>query len=79
MYHAITEVKPLINYTLELIFDSKEIRIFDLEPYLSVGRFRELADIGKFRQVKVKYDTIEWLNGLDLDPEFLYAKSIKIK
>jgi len=28
-----------------------------------------------FNLVKVSYDSIEWPNGIDLDPEVLYEKS----
>jgi hypothetical protein len=28
-----------------------------------------------FKKVRVSYDTVEWENGLDLDPEYLYEHS----
>jgi hypothetical protein len=49
-----------------------------MRPYLTIGRFAELRDVKSFRQVAVSFDTVEWENGLDLDPEFLYAKSIPV-
>ena len=49
--------------------------MFDMTPYLDVGRFAELKNIEAFKQVSVSFDTIEWENDLDLDPEFLYAHS----
>ncbi|MFZ1632056.1 MAG: DUF2442 domain-containing protein, partial [Anaerolineae bacterium] len=51
-------------------------RLFDMTPYLDVGRFAELKNIEAFKQVSVSFDTVEWENGLDLDPEFLYTRSV---
>ena len=54
-------------------------RLFDVVPYLDHGIFSELKDISKFNSVEIQYDSIEWSNGADLDPEILYAKSIKVE
>ncbi len=75
MYLAVKDVKALEDYRLLLKFENDEERIFDLKPYLDIGKFRELRDRNLFRSVKVCFDTIEWANRLDLDPEFLYEKS----
>ena len=32
---------------------------------------RELIDIEKFKDFRIKFDTITWSNGLDLAPEFI--------
>jgi len=80
MYLSVKKVKPLSNYNLELTFENKEIRIFDIKPYLNTGLFKKLKDEKYFNMVKVSYDTIEWPNGVDLDPEILYKKSkVRIK
>jgi hypothetical protein len=76
MYPTVISVNPLENYQLRLTFSTHEEKIFDLSPYLSVGRFKELTDINQFKRVSVKFDSIEWENGLDLDPEFLYNLSV---
>jgi hypothetical protein len=75
MYLSVNSVKALNNYELELTFENDETRIFDVKPYLDTGLFRKLKDKSFFRMVKVSYDTIEWPNGVDLDPEVLYEKS----
>ncbi len=77
MYLSILEVKPLERFRLLLTFENKEKRIFDVSPYLEVGKFSELKDPSVFNTVKVKFDSIEWSNCLDLDPELLYEKSIQ--
>ena len=46
-----------------------------MKPYLNKGIFAELKDISLFNTVKVSFDTIEWDNEADLDPEFLYKES----
>jgi hypothetical protein len=79
MYPAVTSVKPLHDYRLLLRFSSGEEKVFDITPYLNMGKFAELQDISLFNTVTVKFDSIEWANQLDIDPEFLYANSINIK
>ena len=77
MYVSVTSVKPLDNYKLLLEFVNKEKRIFDVAPYLNIGKFTELRDLSIFNSVTIKFDSIEWANHLDIDPEFLYEKSMK--
>jgi len=78
MYLSVKKVKPLNDYNLELTFENNEIKIFDVKPYLDTGLFKTLKDKDFFRMVKISYDTIEWPNKVDLDPEVLYEKS-KVK
>ena len=77
MYLAVKDVKPLNDYNLLLKFENGEERVFDLKPYLNIGKFQELKDEKLFKSVKICFDSIEWENQLDLDPEILYEKSIK--
>ena len=78
MYLAVVDVKPLDDYKLFLTFENNENRIFDVSPYLKIGMFKELSDVSMFKTVKVNFDTIEWENQLDLDPELLYKESLKV-
>lgn len=79
MYLAITEVKPIEEYKLILTFENGETRIMDMKPFLNKGIYRELKDKNKFKTVRVSFDSIEWCNKADIDPEFLYEKSKKIE
>ena len=79
MYLAIKNVKPTDNYLLLLEFENGEKRQFDMKPYLDFGIFQELKDISVFRTVHKNFDTIEWDNEADFDPEILYQKSIKVE
>ncbi len=79
MYKSITDVIPTDDYKLILSFDQSEKRIFDLTPILGFGKFSELQDLNVFKKVHISFDTVEWENGLDLDPEYLYEKSKQIK
>ena len=76
MYATVTSVKPLDDYKLLLEFENSEKRIFDMTPYLTTGKFTELRDLTLFNSVTIKFDSIEWANHLDIDPEFLYEKSV---
>ncbi len=76
MYLGIIDVKSLPDYQLELTFENNERRVFDVKPYLEKGIFAELTDRKIFESVRVSFDTIEWENGADLDPELLYEESV---
>ncbi len=75
MYLSVKSVTPLEDYRLLITFENGEDRLFDLKPYLEIGKFSELKDTALFNSVSVSFDSIEWANHLDLDPEFLYQKS----
>ena len=78
MYLAVKEVKPIDNYKLILTFENNEVKIFDMIPYLDKGIFQELKDENLFKAVKVSFDSIEWANGIDVDPETLYEDGVPI-
>lgn len=78
MYLSVKDVKPLDNYQLLLTFENGEKRKFDMRPYLEIGVFKELKNVNIFKTVQTSFDTIAWTNDIDLDPEMLYQKSIKI-
>lgn len=79
MYFPVKSVKPLDGYKLQIKFGNGEEKVFDLSPYLNIGKFNELRNVSLFNSVTVRFDSIEWANHLDIDPEFLYENSIKIK
>lgn len=79
MYIPVKSAKPLEGYKLQIKFKNGEEKIFDLTPYLATGKFAELRDMRLFNSVTVKFDSIEWANHLDIDPEFLYAHSVTMR
>jgi len=76
MYLSVINVKPLADYHLLLTFENNEEKLFDVKPYLELGKFQELKNTELFQTVKISFDTIQWDNNLDLDPEYLYNKSV---
>lgn len=79
MYLAVIDVKTLENYKLLLTFENQEKKVLDFTEFLEIGRFKDLKDKNLFNSVKISFDTIEWANHIDLDPEFLYQQSKKLE
>ena len=79
MYPAVCDVTPKEDFSLHIKLDSGEERLLDMKPYLDFGVFKKLQSYDKFKLVRVSFDTIEWDDGLDLDPEFIYAQSKPLK
>ena len=77
-YFAIKKVKPIADYKLILVFSNGEKRVFDMKPYLNKGIFKQLRDVSLFNTAHVSFDTVEWDNEADFDPEVLYSQSKKI-
>ena len=76
MNPRVKKVTPNSDYTITLIFDNGEKRIFNMNPYLDKGIFKELKDMEIFNSVKPTMGTISWKNGQDLCPDTLYLDSI---
>ena len=68
----ITDVEYMHDYTMNLEFSNGERRIVDFEPLLT-GKLREpLRDMNNFIQFGLTEWTLEWYNGVDFAPDFLY-------
>ena len=77
MYPSVIKVVPKDNYQVYVEFDNNEYGVLNMKPYLDFGVFREIKDLNLFEKVRVSFDTIQWENGIDLDPQFVYEKCIK--
>jgi hypothetical protein len=74
MVPAVIKVLPVDDYVLSIFFENGEYGRLDMTEYLDFGVFNRLKDPKAFRRVRVSFDTVEWDVGVDLDPEFVYAK-----
>ena len=74
MFLHVTSVTYLEGYKLRLTFNDDVAKDVDLQDELYGEVFGPLRDTEFFRQVTVNSDTntIEWPNGADFAPEFLY-------
>lgn len=68
----VIDVDYISDYKLLVTFSDGNRKIVNLEPYLKGEVFGELLDKEKFVQYGLTRVTIEWANGADLAPEFLY-------
>jgi hypothetical protein len=78
MERELKRVKAGSDYTLILTFDNGEVKVFDMKPYLNLGIFKELKDLKLFNSVRKSFDSVEWPNEADMDPEILYYESKSI-
>lgn len=71
----VVDVDYLHDYTMELEFSNGERRIVDFKPLLT-GKMREpLLNHDNFVQFALTDWTLEWYNGVDFAPDFLYDNS----
>ena len=68
----VVDVDYIKEYELLVTFSDGNKKKVDLRPYLTGEVFGELLDKEKFVQYGLTRITIEWANGADLAPEFLY-------
>jgi hypothetical protein len=75
LLHVIA-VEYLESYQLKLRFNNGIEGIVDLEAELHGEIFEPLNDKNLFQQVFVTTRTIEWPNGADFAPEFLFEIAV---
>lgn len=72
MFLHVTAVKYLKDYKLKIKFNNCAEGVIDLEAELYGEVFEPLRDKNLFKQFSLTSRTIEWFNGADFAPEFLY-------
>jgi hypothetical protein len=71
----VVDLESLPGYRLRLLFSSREVRIFDVSPYLDWGIFQRLRDEAVFREAYIEAGSVEWPAGVGLHHDTLYLKS----
>ena len=74
----IVGVEPLDDYILKLQYETGEVRLFDVRPYISGDWFGLLRDKKYFGSVHIiaEGNGIEWREGQDIAPHELYEESV---
>jgi hypothetical protein len=65
------KVVPKDDFMLELTLSDLSKKTFDVKPFMNLGKFQELKDLDLFKKVRISFDSVEWPNGVDIDPELL--------
>ena len=72
MFLEVIKADYLDGYRVKLLFNNGETRIVDLSKSLNGSVFAPLKDLDFFKCFTIKFNTIEWENGADFAPEYLY-------
>ena len=72
MFLEITNANYISEYKILLNFNTGYTKIVDLKNELTGSIFEPLKDVNYFKDFSIKYNTIEWNNGADFAPEYLY-------
>ena len=81
MFLHVTDVRLTKDYELQVTFSDGVVKEVDLVGELHGEVFEPLKDPEVFKEVRVNAETntIEWPNGADFAPEFLYEIGREIK
>ncbi len=69
----VIKAEYITDYKIHLWFNNNVDKIVDLYSSLKGVVFEPLKNVEKFKKFKIKYNTIEWDNGADFAPEYLYG------
>jgi len=72
MFLEIIKAKYLNDFKILLDFNNGVSKTVDLANELNGKVFEPLKNINYFKAFSIKYNTIEWENGADFAPEYLY-------
>jgi hypothetical protein len=72
MFLEVTKADYLDNYRLLLTFNNGVSKIVDLQNELTGEVFQPLKQQDFFKNFEIKFNTVEWKNGADYAPEYLY-------
>jgi hypothetical protein len=76
MFLEIIQASYINDYKILLKFNDGVEMTVDLENELNGSVFTPLKDKSKFRKFSIVFNTIEWENGADFAPEYLYELAL---
>ena len=72
MFLEVIKATYLDEYKILLAFNNGVKKTVDLKSKLNGEVFEPLKELNYFRRFTIRFNTIEWNNGVDLAPEYLY-------
>ena len=78
MFIEIIKAEYISGYKLRLWFNNGAVKDVDLSDSLRGNVFVPLQDKEFFKRFSIRFNTIEWENGADFAPEYLYEKGVAV-
>ena len=72
MFLEVKNATYLNEYKILLEFNNGVKKTVDLKSKLNGEVFEPLKELNYFKTFTIRYNTIEWNNGADFAPEYLY-------
>ncbi len=72
MFLEVSKANYIEDYKIEFEFNNGEIYLVDLINEMNGSVFVPLKNKEFFKDFSIVYNTIEWKNGADFAPEYLY-------
>ena len=78
MFIEIKKAEYISEYKIRLWFNNGAVKDVDLSDSLEGNVFVPLQDKEYFKRFSIRFNTIEWDNGADFAPEYLYEKGVAV-
>lgn len=73
MFTEVIKAEYAGGYKVKLWFNNNVTKLVDLRSSLKGSVYEPLKDLDFFKRFSIKFNTIEWENGVDFAPEYLLS------
>lgn len=74
----VVNVDYIKDYIVDLKYSNGEKKRVDFFPLLKSGKKQELLNKNNFILFGLNHWTLEWYNGVDFAPDFLYQQGVSL-
>lgn len=74
----VVNVDYIKDYIVDLKYSNGEKKRVDFFPLLMSGKKQELLNKNNFILFGLNHWTLEWYNGVDFAPDFLYQQGVSV-
>lgn len=74
----VVNVDYIKDYIVDLKYSNGEKKRVDFFPLLKSGKKQELLNKNNFILFGLNHWTLEWYNGVDFAPDFLYQQGLSV-
>ena len=74
----VVNVDYIKDYIVDLKYSNREKNRVDFFPLLKSGKKQQLLNKNNFILFGLNHWTLEWYNGVDFAPDFLYQQGVSV-